>query len=106
MKKNEIKANIKLLEDEGFNISTCEDGSFELESYTDAGGDMLIYVDELSRANLLRYIYDFDINNEVVIWWQNGADGKKTPFADIRQHYNDVENWCDWCEQVFEQLKY
>jgi len=77
---------------EDFDITSNGDG--ELECYTDAGEDMIISLDKVRKENLQRYIDDFDINEEVLIWWQNGieyAKKKKVPFDNVKEHYEDYE---------------
>lgn len=104
-----FKRNLKILEEN--NVCACntepvwEDypDSVELESYTEAGGDMLICLIEPTRDCLQEYIDDFDIDNEVMIWWQDGRDAahaKGVPFTNIREHYEDLEDWLHRLQEV------
>lgn len=79
---------------EDFDITS--NGNGELECYTDAGEDMIITLDKVRKKNLQEYIDGFDINEEVLLWWQNGieyAREKKVPFDNIKEHYEDYEDY-------------
>lgn len=87
----------------------CErdsDGHWEMSNYTGAGGDMNWTLDELSKDCLQEYIDDFDINDEVLIWWQPGdpwnyhEPGSKTPFNNVKEHYEDLEEWLDNLQEI------
>ena len=113
MTKQEFNANKKYLLEDCNNIfynGDCdwEDKPFsaELESYTSAGGDMIISLEELSKACLQEYIDDFNINYEVVSWWQNGKKGNGVPFDNIKQHYDDVEDWLNWLQGICDKMPY
>ena len=70
----------------------------ELESYTDGGGDMIITLDvtEDWKKEFRDYVENYDIDNEVTIWWPDGRPGKGVPFDNIRDLYNDFEEWWKW----------
>lgn len=110
MKKENIDKIINYLEENDITVNICKygDGSdcYELESSTDAGGDMIITLDELSPVALMDYIRDFDINEEVLMWWQGGKPGPGVPFANIKQHWDDLEEWCTMMENVAENMPY
>lgn len=112
MNKSQYKANIAYLE--RHDIRYCglawEDKKFsaELETYTDAGEDMIIDLEVLDKKHLQEYIDNFDINENVMVWWREGerhAHEKGVPFDNIKDHYEDYEaylktlqNVCDnWC---------
>jgi hypothetical protein len=77
-----------------------------MSNYTGAGGDMNWTLAELSKDCLQEFIDDFDINNEVLIWWQPGdpfnyvKPGSKTPFSNVKQHYEDLEEWLDNLQEI------
>lgn len=80
-----------------------EPRSVELETYTDAGEDMIIDLEEPTKQCLLRYVDDFDINEKVMLWWENGAEhahSKGVPFDNIKDHYTDYEDFLKWLEKV------
>ena len=114
MNKKEYKANIAYLEENG--VSYCglawEDKKFsaELESYTDAGGDMIISLEELTKESLQRYLEDFDIDEEVMLWWSETTSKERSkrglPFDNIRQHYEDLESWLDRLKEVCKNVPY
>jgi hypothetical protein len=74
----------------------------ELESYTDGGGDMIISIDvtEDWQKEFREYVENYDIDNEVHIWWPDGQPGKGVPFNNIRDLYNDIEEWVDWLKDI------
>ncbi len=110
MNKKEYKKNLAYLE--GNDITLCGDElwddkpwSVELETYTDAGEDMIIDLEEPTKECLKKYIDDFDINEEVMLWWENGYDAaraKGVPFANIRDHYDDYENYLKRLQAICE----
>lgn len=110
MKKENIDKIINYLEENDITVNICKygDGSdcYELESYTEAGGDMIVTLNELSPVALIDYIRDFDINEEVLMWWQGGKPGPGVPFANIKQHWDDLEEWCTMMENVAENMPY
>ena len=79
--------------------------SAELECYTPAGEDMIIDLEELSRDALQEYIDSFDINENVSMWWPNGQRTQGLPFDNIREHYEDYEEWLDDLERISEGME-
>ena len=113
MNKTKFNANKKYLLEDCNNIfynGDCgwDDSPFsaELESYTKAGGDMIINLEELSKDCLQEYIDDFNINYEVVSWWQDGKKGNGVPFDNIKEHYDDVEDWLKWLQEICNGMPY
>lgn len=80
--------------------------SVELECYTDAGSDMLIALEEPTREQLQDYIDNFDIDEEVSIWWPNGRPGNGVPFDNMREHYNDLEDYLKWLQGICNKMPY
>ena len=109
MKNLEIektKKYIEFLENNSVALKYIEqDGSCELESYTDAGGDMLIYLDELTPENLKTYLDNIDINEEVAIWWPNGQKGNGVPFDNMKEHYEDLEAWVNKMREIADNME-
>lgn len=108
-----FKRNIDILEKNNIRVISTEPvwedkpDSVELETYTDAGGDMIIHLEEPSRACLQKYCEDFDINEEVMLWWQNGADTaheKGLPFSNMKEHYEDMEAYIKKLKRVCKKL--
>ena len=86
-----------------------EPRSVELETYTDAGEDMIIDLEKPTKDCLQKYIDDFDINEKVMLWWENGADyahSKGVPFDNIRDHYTDYEDWLKELQGVCNAMPY
>lgn len=77
--------------------------SAEIECYTPAGEDMIIDLEELSRDALQEYIDSFDINENVSMWWPNGQPSG-VPFSNIKEHYEDYEEWLDDLERISEGM--
>ena len=77
--------------------------SAELECYTPAGEDMIIDLEELSRDALQEYIDSFDINENVLLWWENGQP-TDIPFDNIKEHYEDYEEWLEDLERISEGM--
>lgn len=80
--------------------------SVELECYTDAGGDMFINLEAPTKEQLQDYIDNFDIDEEVAIWWPNGQPGNGVPFANMREHYNDLEDYLKWLQDICNKMPY
>lgn len=80
--------------------------SVELECYTDAGGDMIIIIEEPTQDKFQEYIDNFDIDEEVCLYWKNGANGNGVPFNNIREHYNDLEDWLKWLQSICNKMPY
>ena len=112
MERKEFNANKKYLLEDCKNIfwngQAWDEHPFsaELESYTEAGGDMVFNLEEVSKEKLQEYIDDFNINYEVVSWWQDGKKGNGVPFDNIKQHYNDVEDWLKWLQEICNKMPY
>ena len=79
-----------------------EAGEIELESYTDGGGDMIITIDVSDdwKQAFKDYVEEFDIDNEVSIWWPDGQPGTGVPFNNIRELYDDIDDWVKWLKDI------
>ena len=83
--------------------------SAELETYTNAGEDMLIDLEVLDKEHLEEYIDGFDINEEVMNWWRDGEDKARAngvPHATIADHYQDYEEYLDTLREVCKNMPY
>jgi hypothetical protein len=84
-----------------------KDGSAELKLCTDAGEDMNVWLDVFDREHLQEYIDGFDINEEVLLWWQGGGNGayaRNVPFSNIKEHYEDYEAYLSLLQKVCDHL--
>lgn len=107
-KSNITERERKIIDYLGENCVSCKwDGdSWELQYYTDAGGDMNWTLDALTKECLQDYIDNFDINEEVLLWWQPGdpwsgrRPGDGVPFDNVKQHYEDLEDWLDSLQEI------
>lgn len=111
MNKKEFKRNVSYLEKndvEVLQIGLWENHPFscELECYTDAGGDMIIDVEEVSRECLGKYLDEYDINREVVLWWPDGEKRPSVPFSNIKEHYEDLEEWLETMRGIIDGMPY
>lgn len=84
-----------------------EAGEIELESYTDGGGDMIITIDVSDdwKKEFKDYVEDFDIDNEVSLWWPDGQPGRGVPFNNIRELYDDIEGWVNWLKDIIRVME-
>lgn len=84
-----------------------EAGEIELESYTDGGGDMIITIDVSDdwKKEFKDYVEDFDIDNEVSLWWPDGQPGRGVPFNNIRELYDDIEDWVNWLKDIIRVME-
>ena len=89
---------------EDFDITSNGDG--ELECYTDAGEDMIISLDKVRKKNLQEYIDNFDINETVLSWWQNGQPGNGVPFDNVKEHYEDYEAYLKWLQGICDKMPF
>lgn len=93
---------------EDHDITSNGDG--ELELYTDAGEDMIITLDRVRKKNLQEYIDNFDINENVLIWWRDLSDEqrkeKKVPFDNVKEHYEDYEAYLRTLQKVCNKMPY
>lgn len=109
---DKFKKNLEILEENSIYLSSSpawdnKPNSVELETYTDAGEDMIIDLDEPSKKCLQDYCDDFDIDEQVMLWWQNGRDAahaKSVPFNNTREHYEDYEAYLAELRRVAELL--
>lgn len=111
MNKKQFKANVAYLKKNGVELcGQCLWEGFpfsaELECYTKAGGDMIFDVDVLNREKLSQYIDEFNINKEVVLWWPNGEKGNGVPFSNIKEHYEDLEEWVESMKEIINGMPY
>jgi hypothetical protein len=94
---NEIELlNKAFLENHDITCTKCKDGGWELESYTDGGGDQIVYVDNLTSNELIKYLENYDVNEETNLWFPNGQPGKGVPFDNYKDLWDDIENWRRW----------
>lgn len=107
-----FKKNIEILEENDVRLCSSpvwndKPNSVELETYTDAGEDMIICLDEPTKEGLLDYINSFDIDENVMLWWRNGEDAARragVPHETIRDHYEDYEAYLDELRRVADLL--
>lgn len=111
MNKEQFDANVKSIEEWGVvNIEPCPSENYpfacELGMYTNCGGDMNISLECLDKESLQDYIDGFDLNEEVVIWWPNGCKGAGVPYDNIKEHYEDLEEWLEKVQSICNDMPY
>lgn len=117
MRKKEFKANVAYLENAGIVVgedAVGENHPFSRELYfetplsrelyfkTPFGGDFGITVEEVTREKVLEYLNDYDVNEECVLWWNNG----KSPFSNIKALYEDIEQWLEDFKKIAYNMPY
>lgn len=76
--------------------------SRELYFRTPSGGDFSICVEELTREEVLNYLSDYDINEGVLLWW----DCNNHPFSNLKELYEDIEQWVNNFKKIAEGMPY
>jgi hypothetical protein len=99
---NHNAANEAYLSSNGFNCVSVDNG-WELENFTDGGEDMIIYIDNLTKKKLIEYLNNFNVNEETMQYWPYVS---KQPFDNIRDFYNDLENWKEKTLRIAERMPY
>lgn len=77
-----------------------------LECYTDGGGDMLINLEKPTKEKLQEWIDNFDIDEEVSLWWPNGQKGRGVPFDNMKEHYEDYEEFLRRLQKICDGMPY
>lgn len=98
--------NLLYLEEQGFNVNKTSSGDVELEIFTDGGEDMIISMEKATKENLRQYIRDFDINEQVLLWWPDGKPGRGVPFDNIKEHYEDYEAFLKMLQKVCDKMPF
>lgn len=62
---------VKFFETEGFQTDKCDDGSLELQTWTEGGVNMLIYLQTPSPDEFREYVDGFNIDEEIIIHRQD-----------------------------------
>ncbi len=98
------KTNQIFLEEHDVKCTKLDNGVWELESHTDGGGDQLVYVDNLTRDELVEYLKDYNVNEETNIWFPDGQPGKGVPFDNYKDLWDDIENWRKWLLKIAKRM--
>lgn len=97
------QSNKEFLEGHDITCTKCDDG-WELESYTEGGGDKIVYVEELLRDELVEYLENYDVNEETNLWFPNGQPGKGVPFDNYNDLWDDIEKWRLWMLRIAKRM--
>ena len=82
------------------------DGDDEFHCYTPAGEEMFINLEKIRKEYLQEYIDNFDIDEQVSMWWTNGQKGRGVPFDNLKEHYEDYEEFLKRLQKVCDCMPY
>lgn len=98
------QSNKNFLENHDIHCDKMDNGGWELESYTDGGGDQLIYVDNLTREELVENLENYDVNYETSLWFPDGRPGRGVPFDNYKDLWDDIEDWRKWALGIAKRM--
>lgn len=98
------QSNKEFLENHDITCTQLDDGDWELESYTDGGGDQIVYVKNLTRDKLVEQLEDYDVNEETNLWFPDGQPGEGLPFDNYKDLWDDIENWRKWALNIAKRM--
>lgn len=98
------QSNKEFLENHDIHCDKMDNGGWELESYTDGGGDQLIYVDNLTREELVENLENYDVNYETSLWLPDGRPGRGVPFDNYKDLWDDIEDWRKWALGIAKRM--
>ncbi len=67
---------------------------------------MFIDLEEPTKEKLQEYIDNFDINENVSMWWQNGEPGRGVPFDNMKEHYEDYEAYLKRLQGICDKMPF
>ncbi len=98
------KRELQVLENHFRIYETKED--YELETWTDGGVDMLIYIDKFREENVIEqlecYVDTFDIDEVIDLHRQ---DKRYRDDFKITESLKDFEDWIEFLEVIIKELK-
>ena len=96
--------NLRYLDECGIWKTNGED---EFSCYTPNGDEeMFIRLEKPRKKYLQEYIDNFDIDYNVSIWWPNGQKGSGVPFDNMKEHYEDYEEYLKNLQEVCDGMPY
>lgn len=98
------KYNLKILEKYFDYMELNDKDNLYLETWTNGGVDMIIYLEENKsiKENLQQYIKNFDIDEEIDIHRQ---DEKYKKDFTITESLEDFKNWITYIKKIEKELK-
>lgn len=106
MTQEEFNLNAAYLEENGCFVSSnvCGNMPMSAEVYfnTPSGGDFSVDVEELTKEEVLNYLRGYDVSAETCLWW----NAEKKPFSNIRELYNDIDEWRKNFIEIAEKMPY
>lgn len=107
MTREELNANIEYLYKN--DVYASEEPAWDYAPYsrelfyrTDGGGDFSICVEQLCRYEVIETLKSYDVNEECMLWW----GGRGVPFDNIKDLYDDIENWKNKFIEIAEGMPY
>ena len=67
---------------------------------------MFIDLEKPTKEKLQEYIDNFDINENVSIWWPDGQHGRGVPFNNMKEHYEDYEDYLKFLQKVCNKMPF
>lgn len=98
------QTNQAFLEEHDVKCTKLDDGTWELESYTDGGGDQIIYVDYLTSDDLVEHLENYDVNEKTNLWFPDGKPAKGVPFDNYKDLRDDIEDWRKWMLNIAKRM--
>lgn len=96
-----LEDNFRIYDDE-----YADKKALELETWTNGGVDMIIYVDLIDNKNIIEeleeYVKNFDIDYEIDMYRQ---DKRYRDAFKITESVKDFEEWIEFVKNIIEKLK-
>ena len=96
----------KLILEDKFSIYDCRNGEIELETWTNGGVNMLIYLDTTSEETITQqfrnYVDNFDIDEEIDLHRQ--SKDYKDMFT-ITESVDDFRDYVEWLKCILTDLE-
>lgn len=105
--KIDISRAIEIMEDYDFSVFLYDDNMMELETWTNAGVNMLIHLDKTTMMeDLYYYIRNFDAEEEVLLYAEcmeyMDNIGLRGGLEDFDEYIQRVEDMCRKLSEEFE----
>jgi len=104
---NKVPKNklIDFLEEEGFNVHLFEEDGMqcgEIEKWTNGGVDMIISLTPFGKREFIKYVDDFDVDEQIDLHREGGGDYKR--HFTIRESLEDFEDFHEGLKDVKSRL--
>ena len=100
--KIDISRAIEIMEDYDFSVFLYDDDMMELETWTNAGVNMLIHLDKTTiMEDLYYYIRNFDVEEEVLVYIN---DMEYRDSIGLRGGLKDFDTYLETIESMYRDL--